>query len=58
MEYIFKLPTKKTNDRSCVLKVSATGGTILLPGDIEKRSEKYLVAHANKQLRSDILIVL
>lgn len=48
---------KKTNDHSCVLKVSATGGTILLPGDIEKRSEKYLVKHANKQLNSDILIV-
>jgi len=48
---------KKKNDRSCVLKVSATGGTILLPGDIEKRSERYLVKHANKQLRSDILIV-
>jgi competence protein ComEC len=48
---------KKTNDHSCVLKVSATGGTILLPGDIEKRSERYLVKHANKQLNSDILIV-
>jgi competence protein ComEC len=48
---------KKTNEHSCVLKVSATGGTILLPGDIEKRSERYLVKHANKQLKSDILIV-
>ncbi len=48
---------KKTNDHSCILKVSATGGTILLPGDIEKPSEKYLVKHSNKQLRSDILIV-
>jgi len=31
------------NDSSCVLSVSAQGQSILLPGDIEKNAENYLV---------------
>ena len=34
----------KDNDRSCVVKVSAAGGTVLLPGDIERRVEEALLA--------------
>jgi len=48
---------KKRNDRSCVLKVSSAGGTLLLTGDIEKTSEYYLVSHHRSDLAADILVV-
>ena len=32
------------NDASCVLSVSARGGGVLLPGDIERRAERLLLA--------------
>lgn len=43
------------NDASCVLRVSTAGGALLLPGDIEKRSEKALLA-ASAPLRAEVLI--
>jgi competence protein ComEC len=39
----YALPMKD-NDRSCVLKVSAGGRAVLLPGDIERRVEEALLA--------------
>ena len=48
---------KKDNDVSCVLRVSSAGGSVLLPGDIEIPSEKFLLADPVAQLRSDILVV-
>ena len=33
----------KSNDRGCVLKVTAPGGSILVPGDIERASEERLL---------------
>ena len=45
----------KSNDRGCVLKVTAPGGSVLLPGDIERSSEERLIA-ADAALRADILI--
>jgi len=45
----------RNNDRGCVLKARAPGGTILIPADIERRSEDDLLAHAN-ELRADVLI--
>ncbi|MDM8558785.1 DNA internalization-related competence protein ComEC/Rec2 [Candidatus Parabeggiatoa sp. HSG14] len=47
---------KKRNDYSCVLKVSCVGGSILLPGDIEKRVEHRLVQRYQTDLKADILI--
>ncbi|HET6724431.1 MAG TPA: DNA internalization-related competence protein ComEC/Rec2 [Gammaproteobacteria bacterium] len=44
------------NNRSCVLKITATGGSALLTGDIEKEAERRLVANNRALLRSDILI--
>ncbi len=48
---------KQKNNHSCVLKVSSTRHTILLPGDIEKKAERYLAEHKRDKLSSDILIV-
>ncbi len=44
------------NDRSCVLKISAAGGTALLPGDIESPAEARLLDRGAGRLKADILI--
>jgi competence protein ComEC len=47
----------KTNNRSCVLKIKASGGSILLPGDIERKIEYQLMRHQQTELNADILLV-
>ncbi len=49
-------PRIRTNDLSCVLRVEAEGGTALVTGDIEARSEAILLA-AGTALASDVLVV-
>jgi competence protein ComEC len=44
------------NDASCVLQVRSRHGNILLPADIEARSEKKLVEKFGDKLRSEILV--
>ncbi len=44
------------NNASCVLQVSGAGGSLLLPGDIERRAEHALVARHGPHLRSELLI--
>ncbi|KAF0193159.1 MAG: competence protein ComEC [Gammaproteobacteria bacterium] len=46
----------KGNNRSCVLHVMTASGAILLPGDIEKSAERWLVNHRGAQLKADILV--
>jgi competence protein ComEC len=46
----------KDNNRSCVLLISSPHGTLLLPGDIERRAERDL-GHAQQTLTADVLIV-
>ncbi|MCC6213001.1 MAG: DNA internalization-related competence protein ComEC/Rec2 [Burkholderiales bacterium] len=48
---------KKSNDLSCVLKVSAGGRSMLLTGDIERPSEAELLARAAGELAADVLLV-
>ena len=48
---------RKTNDLSCVLRISAGTGSMLLTGDIERVSEALLVARDDQTLRSDVLLV-
>ena len=48
---------RKTNDLSCVLKVSAGGRSMLLTGDIEKLAEAELLNRAPGKLPSDVLLV-
>lgn len=44
------------NDASCVLRVRAGGHSVLLPGDIERRSEALLVEGDAQQLPADIVV--
>ena len=46
----------KSNDRSCVLKISTTQGAVLLSGDIEARSEQELLERAPGALRAQVLV--
>ena len=57
-EIIYPIPELATrgNDASCVLRVSTPGAVMLLPGDIEKRSEKALLAAAPALLHADVLV--
>lgn len=45
----------KDNDRSCVVRIVAPGGTIVLPGDIERRAEATLLATGG-DLKADVLV--
>lgn len=51
------LSSFKSNDRSCVLKVTSPHGSVLLAGDIEKEAEYWLCDHLFSSLLSTILIV-
>jgi competence protein ComEC len=49
-------PAVKDNDRSCVIAITALGGRVLLPADIERRAEEALVAGSRPQLRAEVLL--
>ncbi len=53
----YAAPPAKTNDMSCVLKVTAAGRSVLLTSDIEALSEGRLLAAHRSELRSDVLLV-
>lgn len=48
---------RKSNDRSCVLRIAVGEHVLLLPADIEARSERELLARNAPALRADVLIV-
>ncbi|HEX3098265.1 MAG TPA: DNA internalization-related competence protein ComEC/Rec2 [Usitatibacter sp.] len=48
---------RKENDRGCVLKVSTSGGSMLLAADVEARSEREMLAREAASLASDVLLV-
>ncbi|HEY4752563.1 MAG TPA: DNA internalization-related competence protein ComEC/Rec2, partial [Candidatus Limnocylindrales bacterium] len=50
-------PARKTNNMSCVLKVTAAGGSMLLTSDIEAVDEAALLARHRGELRADVLTV-
>jgi competence protein ComEC len=50
-------PRLKTNDRGCVLRIEAEGGSVLLAADIEARSERELLARAADALPASLLVV-
>ncbi len=45
------------NDNSCLIKVTSTGGAVLLTGDIEHAAEQRATERYGMQLKSDIMIV-
>ncbi len=45
------------NNRSCVLRVSNAGGSVLLTGDIESHAEKTMLRQYGDSLRSSIILV-
>ncbi len=49
--------TTGRNDASCVLRISAPGGSILIPGDIEEAGEQMLLRFSSTRLKADILVV-
>lgn len=49
-------PALKSNARSCVLKISGAGGSIMLAGDIEAVQEADLVARLGGSLKVDVLL--
>jgi len=57
-EILYPFPDRsyRGNDASCVLRVQTAQQAILLPGDIEKRSEKLLVTEEAGRLGADILV--
>ncbi len=53
----YAIESIKINDRGCVLKVESSGGSILIPADIEKRSEVELFKGDKALLKADVLLV-
>lgn len=46
----------KDNERSCVLKITAAAGSVLIPADIERRGEQTLLSLAADKLKADVLV--
>lgn len=54
----YEAPTRKTNDMSCVLKLTAAGGaSLLLTADVEAVGEAALVARHAPEVRADAVVV-
>jgi competence protein ComEC len=45
------------NNQSCVVQIEMAGKRILLPGDIDQKAERVLLASYGNELKSDVLIV-
>ena len=46
----------KDNERSCVLKITAAAGSVLIPADIERRGEQVLLSTVADKLKADVLV--
>lgn len=47
----------KSNNRSCVLKITSDAGSVLIPGDIEAEIERRLLSQEPQSLKADVLVV-
>jgi competence protein ComEC len=47
----------RTNDRSCVVRITTAGVSVLLTADIESKSERELLAAAPDKLRAQVLLM-
>jgi competence protein ComEC len=50
-------PYRRDNDTSCVLRIAAPGGSLLLAGDIEAGAERRLVVRYGDALASSVVVV-
>lgn len=50
------LEWRADNNRSCLLQIQSVGGSVLIPGDIERPVESRLVKQYGDRLASDILV--
>ncbi len=50
-------PPYKDNDLSCVIRIVAGCGKVLLTGDIERRAEQWLLQHRPDALAAEVLLV-
>lgn len=48
--------TLKDNDRSCVLRIATRSGDVLLPADVERRGERFLLDTRREGLLADVLL--
>lgn len=46
-----------SNNRSCVLKITAHGRSVLLTGDIERKAERALLKRYHQTLQADVLLL-
>ncbi len=53
----YNLQAARDNDRSCVLRVAAAGGSVLLTADIERGAEAEVLERAPSPLAADVLLV-
>lgn len=56
LEQDYASPKLKTNALGCVLKITTAHGSVLLPADIEKKSERELLARAGDALPATVLV--
>ncbi|TSA53765.1 MAG: DNA internalization-related competence protein ComEC/Rec2 [Nitrosomonadaceae bacterium] len=56
LEQDYASPKLKTNALGCVLKITTAHGSVLLPADIEKKSERELLARAGDTLPATVLV--
>ncbi|MCM2253443.1 MAG: competence protein ComEC, partial [Ramlibacter sp.] len=49
-------PARRNNDDSCVIRIEAGGGSLLLVGDIEHRGEAGLLARTPERLASSVVV--
>jgi competence protein ComEC len=52
----YEVTKVRDNDRSCVMRIATQFGTVLLPADIERRSERQLVESRTASLDVDVLV--
>ncbi|MFT4907306.1 MAG: competence protein ComEC [Oleispira sp.] len=53
----YRVANASDNNQSCIVQVEMAGKRILLPGDIDKKAERALLAQYGSELTSDVLIV-
>lgn len=56
LEQSYDHPRLRNNALSCVLKITTSHGSVLLPGDIEKKSERQLLSREAGRLSATVLV--